>query len=179
MEYLNEQDRLQLLTAALKENKTFHLMLALSFAHGLRVTELLSLRAKDVSDDRIHIVALKRGHTVNQTVLVHSNPLIDCSPVFALAASLAPEDKLFNISRWTVNRWMKAIGTGIDPAKLHHHACRHSTAMFVYKTSQSLGQVSSILRHRSMASSMIYLREMDASKALAARDAAMAAMVSE
>jgi integrase len=178
VEYLNSSERLKLLTVAMATNPTLHLMLKLSFAHGLRVTELLSLTGADVSDGKLSIVALKNGISCRQPILIHSNPLIDCSPVIALSAKVG-QNPMFPMNRVTVWRQMQTAGklAGLDPKKCHPHACRHSTAMFVFETTQSLGQVSSILRHRSPASSMTYLRELDASKAIAARDTALAMMV--
>lgn len=178
MEYLNSVERVAILQAARDTNATLRLMLALSFAHGLRVTELISLRGSDVHEGRLRIIALKNGISCSQDILIHENELIDCSPVIALAAKVGPNARLFPVTRMTVWRHIQSAAklAGVDSKKAHPHACRHSTAMMIWDVSHSLGEISSILRHRSPASSFTYLRELDSQKAINARNKAMAAM---
>jgi integrase len=179
MEYWDTHERTAMLKAALAKDKIFHVMLALSLTHGLRVTELLSLKASDVRDGSVRIVALKNGVPDTQRVFVQSGSLADCSYLFELAATCAPDEKLFKVTRRTVDRWIKDAAkiAGVHESKAHHHAMRHSLAMAMYADHQSVGEIQTVLRHRVISSSLQYLREVDKEKGLASRDRAMAAMV--
>jgi site-specific recombinase XerD len=90
--------------------------------------------------------------------------------LIALAASKAPNERLFPWCRQRVDQFMRkyAKEAGLHPSKRHHHVWKHSLALLVMDKTQQIGCVASILGHRAMSSSMIYLREADERKAFAA-----------
>ena len=166
MEYLDRHELRRLFSVAYERNRTHHLAMVVGLWHGLRVSEILAIRGRDVVDGQLSVKRLKRSKATLQPLHIDDDPLFDESPLLDMAARNS--GRLFLFSRQRVDQFIRQYGSmvGIHPDKLHAHAvCKHSLAMLLWSETHSLGQIQSYLGHRAASSTLCYLREADASKA--------------
>jgi integrase len=166
MEYLTKSELRRLFAVAYERNRTHHLALVVGLWHGLRVSEIISIRGTHVVDGQLSVKRLKKSEATLQPIHVDSDPLFDESPLIEMAAQ--NKGRLFDFSRQRMDQFVKVYGAlaGIHPEKRHTHAiCKHSVAMLIWSATNSLGMIQSYLGHRAAASTLAYLREADAMKA--------------
>jgi len=147
-----------------------HLALCIGFWHGLRVSELIQIRGRDIKDVQLSVQRKKNSLITLQPIRRDSDPLFDCSPVLAMAAG-SPEARLFPFCRQRVDQFVRRYArlAGLHPDKSHSHAVmKHSVAMVLWEETHSLGQIQSYLGHKASSSSLQHLREADHGKAQAA-----------
>lgn len=170
MQYLTKDELRRLFEVAHRHNSRYHLALIVALWHGMRVSELNSLRGSDVTaDGQVIVRRLKGSNQSIQPIRRDNDPLFDESPLLELARERKGL-RLFEISRQHFDRLIKAYGAeaGIHPDKLHMHALKHSVAMMLWDATANLGQIQSYLGHKAASSTLCYLAEADARKAQAA-----------
>jgi site-specific recombinase XerD len=74
---LTDQELLKVLALARKRLLRDHVMLLITYRHGLRVSEALSIRRCDLGGERLTIVRGKGSEPVDQPLLGHENPLLN------------------------------------------------------------------------------------------------------
>ena len=134
-------------------------MLLVGFRFGLRVSELLSLRVRDLDlkDERIHIEALKSGKTQDIEI---PKPLVRRLKAYLKDVVLKPEDFLFSgqwqgeskpMSRGYFHAWFQrtAEAAGLPVAKQHPHSLRHGLGSTKAAAGETPLQIAAALRHRS------------------------------
>lgn len=172
MHYLSRVDLRRLLETAHKANSHHALALNVSLWHATRVSEMLAIEARHVWDGMLTIKALKGGEESAQPIRIDPDPIFDCSGLIKLAATApSPETRLFPWVRQWPDIFVRRYGkqAGIDPAKCHMHALRHSMAMLLWdETNGQIGLLQRHLRHKRASSSLVYLYEADQKKASAA-----------
>jgi integrase len=143
-----------------------HLCFVVAFWNGSRISETLELTGKDVFDGKIRIKRKKGSLTTCHPIHIDIDPIFDASPVLQLAMRCG-DNKLFPISRQRMDQLIKKYGllAGIHESKLHMHSLKHSISMLLWHETKDLGQLQNFLGHKSQSSSLIYLREIDATKA--------------
>jgi integrase/recombinase XerD len=184
MQYLTTEERLRLWDVAEKLNHEHALILKLGFWHGLRVSEIVPARPErkrkngkhikpnsksglcgwQIQDGQISVQRIKSSNKTLQPLHPSLMELVD-------RAKKNPEGFLFEISRQRVDQFTKRYAqiAGLHRDKAHFHcACKHSVAMEIWEQTHSLGQIQSYLGHKSVSSTLQYLREVDHSKAIAA-----------
>ena len=162
MEYLTKSELRRLFKVAYQKNRTHHLALVVGLFHGLRVSEIVAIKGRDIVDGQLSVRRLKRSKATLQPIHTVADPLFDESPLLAMAAK--HKGRLFNFSRQRVDQFIRAYGAlaNIHPDKLHAHAvCKHSLAMLLWSQTHSLGQIQSYLGHKSASSTLCYLAEAD------------------
>jgi integrase len=161
MFYLEPQEIVDLFQVVYDRNKLHHMAMVTSLWHGLRVNELITLTDKDIQGDNIYIARLKGSKSGLQAIMVMDNPLLDESPI----KNLGP-GRLFPFYRQRCDQIIKFYGdlAGIPRCKRHWHVFKHTTGMFVWNQTQSLGAVQEKLGHKSESSSLVYLKENDKKK---------------
>jgi len=168
MQYLTKQELRALFDVAYRANRWHHLAMLTAFVHGLRVSELTSIRGTDVdlNNGTLYTKRLKGSETTTQPIRRDPDPLFDETPLLALAAERKTL-RLFEISPRHLDRLMLKYGTaaGIAPAKLHFHAFKHSVAMALWQQTHQLGQIQRYLGHKAASSTLVYLYEADAQAA--------------
>jgi integrase len=179
--YFDDNELRSILQVAYENDRHVHLALLTALCHGLRVSELLALTPDDLVGGYLRIVAAKDGVVALQPLHKSDNPLFDEArilPAHAHGIRLTDGSRLFPWTRQWLDQVLKAYGAlaNVHPDKLHMHSLRHSCAMLVFRTTISLGSVKNMLRHKSWAAPLVYLNEMDNSKGIAGRDAALAAI---
>ena len=129
-------------------------------AHGLRVSEALSLRSTDVECGFLTIQRLKGSQKTTQKLLV------DLSPYIA-----APTYRLFPVSRSSVFLHFRraAAKVGLHPHLRHPHCLKHSTAHWLLNAGTPLQVASQWLGHSSLTSTAQYLNCSDQMASAAAQ----------
>ena len=182
MEYLNMKQVADILRCAYKRSRRDHLILLLSFQHGLRVREVAELKVQDMSDSVIRVQRVK-------------NSLLTVQPL------MASRDRLFNeplaLSAWLQER--PDVGDALFPSRqgggalnadyvsqiafhymelakiprplAHHHSLKHALASLMIRQGKGLELVKQALGHRSISSTIHYVHTQDSEATAAAQDA--------
>jgi len=137
-------------------SKKEHLIIALLYGLGLRISELSSLKLGDISDEWIQIRG--KGDKVRQLPLLKSlfNELEDYikqeTPTVFL---LEKEGKKMTVNqiRYLFNKIFKKYGIKATP-----HQLRHSYATHMLHNGARISDVSELLGHASMVSTQIYTK---------------------
>ena len=156
MQYLGIEEVAKVLRAAYKENRAHHLMLLLSFSHGLRRSEVAALRVRDVQDGRICVSRVKGSLRTEQPLMASDNLLFDEPKSLAawLDERVGDSDALFpsrkgsgalkpdSVGKIAVHYMEKAN----VPEKLaHHHSLKHALASLLIRQKVDLAFVKQAL----------------------------------
>jgi site-specific recombinase XerD len=178
MQYLDITQVTSVLRSAYKASRRDHLILLLSFQHGLRASEVAALRVQDVQDGLIRVARLKGSLETAQPLMGSKNVVFDESRALAAWLEERPKgsDALFpsTTARRTIGRiakqYMLAVGV---PAELaHHHSLKHALASMMIRSGVDLAYVKQALGHRSISSTIMYTHIQD-SEATAKASAAI------
>jgi integrase len=166
MEYLNRDELVRLFKVARQHNPLHHVALLVGLLHGLRVSETLAIRGRDICDGRVSVKRLKKSRPTLHALRIDSDPLFDESPLLELAKA-SPEAELFPWSRQYMDVLIKryAALAGIHPAKRHYHVLKHSICVLLWQETHDLNAIQDHVGHRSSSSTLIYLRADAALKA--------------
>lgn len=137
-------------------------MLSLSYAAGLRVSELLSLRLLDLDQRAGTVMTLGKGDKrrivpIGQISLEHLRAHLEAHPHLTQQAFLfsGPSGKpLSRVGYWKIVK-RYALGAGL-PANFHPHSLRHSFASHLLAGGADLRSVQLLLGHVSIATTEIY-----------------------
>jgi len=134
--------------------------------HGLRVSETLAIRGRDICDGRVSVKRMKKSRPTLHALRIDNDPLFDESPLLELAKA-TPEAELFPWSRQCMDIVIKryAALAGIHPAKRHYHVLKHSICVLLWQETHDLNAIQDHVGHRSSSSTLIYLRADAAQKA--------------
>ena len=176
MHYFEPFELAALLTAAYTRNRLHHMIMLASVAHGLRVSDAIGLTSNDVQGNALVVNRnrLKGNREQLQTLHFSNNPIFDERALLfhagQIADSASKDKRLFHLCRQRCDQFIRRYGeiANIPTAKCHWHSLRHSTAMLTWSESHSLSQVQQVLCHSNPNTSIIYLRESDRAKGLAA-----------
>jgi integrase len=166
--YLTAPEMNGILRAAYKASRRDHLMLLLSFQHGLRNQEVAGIRLNDIQNGVLHVQREKNSLETNQPLITVDAPpavaILRDEPA-ALAAWLQERpqgtDLLFPgykgkpLSREQVNTISKKYGVP------HHHCLKHALASQMFRAKQDSALVKQALGHRALSSTLVYLHVQD------------------
>ncbi len=169
MEYLQEIEINRLLRVAYDHNREHHLALCLMYGTGTRVSQCLQLKGIDVISDpltggyKVRVPKAKRGKTRSFRVLISQNPVLDMTPLVALAKARGTSKLFGGLSRHYMHKVIKKYAriAGLHESMVHCHTIRHSTAMRVYERTQRIGAVTGFLCHSNPAAGYVYVQEND------------------
>jgi integrase len=166
MEYLTREELVRLFRVARDHNTLHHTALLVGLLHGLRVSETLAIRGRDICDGRLSVKRLKKSRSTLHALRFDTDPLFDESPLLALAQA-GPNAQLFRWSRQYMDRIVKryAAVAGIHPSKAHYHVFKHSICMLLWHETHDLNTIQDHVGHRSSSSTLAYLRADAAQKA--------------
>jgi site-specific recombinase XerD len=184
---LTPDELLAVLKAARSRSARDWAMILLGYRHGLRASEVCSLKLADVDPkaDSISIRRLKGSlHTVQPLYRHKGQPVLD--EVTALRAwqrerKAGGSDFLFTsqmggrLHRSQFFRIFQACAeaAGLPPQKRHPHALKHSLASHLVAGNVNLALVRQCLGHKAIGSTMKYVAVSDTQAADAAREAMM------
>ena len=172
MQYLGIEEVAKVLRAAYKENRAHHLMLLLSFSHGLRRSEVAALRVRDVQDGRICVSRVKGSLRTEQPLMASDNLLFDEPKSLAawLDERVGDSDALFpsrkghgtlkpdSVGKIAVHYMEKAN----VPEKLaHHHSLRHACCSLLARAGVGIEYIAQYAGHKDIKNTRIYLHISD------------------
>lgn len=164
MKAFTEVELDQLLAVAREKSEADYLMLKVTFNHGLRVSETLSLTSKNLVDGYLDVQRLKGSKRTRQPLLPG-----EADALQKLASTMT--GRFFEMDRTTFWRRMKQYGeaAGLPSFKCHPHALKHTTGRLAYKNGMGIPEIQMYLGHVNGSNTMKYMEpdEEEASKAFA------------
>jgi len=154
---LTKEELKRLLSAV--NNSSHRLMLLVGFWHGLRVSELIDLRGRDIRGGFLSIQRLKGSKKTIQPLVHCADPeLSEIEELTKLGETLKSNDKLFDITRFGVYKLMQRAGerAGLPPHKCHPHVLKHSIAMVMKNMGKDVKQVQVYLGHVEGKNTLVY-----------------------
>jgi integrase/recombinase XerD len=156
---LIKDELLALLRVAKEHRERDWLLLLVTYHHGLRISETLSITKTSLGSGYLTIQRLKGSEKTTQKLVDHQDPLLSESrALFEFARNMRPNQRLFKVSRRQVDRLIKRYGelAQIPEHKRHAHALKHTTAMHMLET-EKVNVVQKRLGHKNGASTLKYL----------------------
>jgi len=171
MKSLTKEQLLSLLSVAKKDSERNWLMLALTFNHGLRVSETLSLTPQKCRDGFLSVSRLKGSLHTTQPLVASADLLLDEKSAVEGLACLQTI-RLFPITRQAVHKMFRkyCAQVGIPSHLAHIHTLKHTCGMLAIKKA-GIENVRQYLGHKSIASTGMYLRVDDQAASQAVQSA--------
>lgn len=168
---MDRKQVLAVLQAARDASERDFVMMLLAYRHGMRSSEVCSLRTKDFSDGYITIKRLKGSEKTSQPLFASDNPLLDeLTAVSEYLVTVPKGGYLFpsrqtsttaspHLSRQAFHALFQAhcVTAGIPKHLSHPHAMKHSIAMELVKRID-IAELQAFLGHVSLASTGQYLK---------------------
>jgi type 1 fimbriae regulatory protein FimB len=168
MRYLTKDEMQKVLTHAIHASRRDYLMILLGLNHGLRASEIVTLKLSDVSNGEITVARLKGS---NKT----THPL-STKETEALAAYLQEEhaggELLFPLTRRQLGRVVKQhmLAVGIAKELAHPHSLKHACCSIRSRSGKRIEDIATYVGHVDIKNTRIYLNISDAEAAAAVGD---------
>jgi len=159
MEALSKSELLAVLAHARAHSERDFLMILMSYSHGLRASEVVSIVRDDIKEGQLHVRRLKGSNATNQSLHSDANPLLnERKAVFDFVRFLPGNQKLFPVTRRQFGRIVRrhAAAAGLPENKRHPHMLKHTMGAEIYEKSKDLRLVRMRLGHKRESSSLIY-----------------------
>ena len=139
----------RLLEVARKASLADYLMLLVTFNHGLRVSETLSLTKDNIANGYISVKRGKGSHRCEHPLLPNEAEYL---------SSLT--GKFFPMTRMTFWRKMRKYGeaAGIPIYLCHPHTLKHTTGRLGFKGGMDIPQLQAYLGHKNGGNTLIYMQ---------------------
>lgn len=163
MQHLAKVELLSFLRVAKQERERDWLMFLVAYWHGLRATEVVTLKRDAIDNGSITVRRLKGSETTTQPLIASEEPLLDERQALQTLAQSTPfTSPIFPFSRVHYFRLFRkyAKRAGLPARKRHPHCLKHSIAMHTIKGA-GIENVRKYLGHKSMASTGEYLKVTD------------------
>jgi integrase len=166
MEYMTREELVRLFRVARQHSSLHHVAMLVGLLHGLRVSETLAIRGRDICDGKLSVKRLKKSRATLHALRIDSDVLFDESPLLELSTA-NPDTELFPWSRQYMDIVVKRYSAlaGIHPAKRHYHVLKHSICVLLWQETHDLNAIQDHVGHRSSSSTLVYLRADAAEKA--------------
>ena len=187
MVHLEPAEVLAVLRAAKAKGAREWSMIVLAYKHGLRASEVCSIRMDDVDlkNGSIVVERLKGSLRTTQAMTEHrGEPLLNEVKALREWMRQRPDDgsdflfvsqKGGRLDRSQFFRLFQSIAAdaGLPPGKRHPHALKHSIASHLVSANMNLALVKQQLGHKSISSTMRYVTTSDQQASKAAASALM------
>ena len=172
---IERHDLRQILTHGLPSSgqrtwKQTSMLIRLIVATGLRVSELLNLRRKDVSSDGRVIRVMGKGSRERTVYVVNQDLVEELSLTLAESISLNPDTEVFRndwerpLTPAAFRRRLKNLShLPVVPANLSPHKLRHSAATILIEEGVDIRIVQRLLGHASISTTELYTKVSDVS----------------
>jgi integrase len=185
--FLSPEETLAVLKAARQRSTRDWAMILLAYRHGLRASEVCSLKLVDIDlkAGSISVRRLKGSLQTVQPLYPHrGQPLLDELAVLRSWLKMRPADgsdflftsqKGGKLDRTQFFRVFRAVAesVGLPREKRHPHVLKHSLASHLVAGNVNLALIRQALGHRSITSTMQYVGTSDGQAAEAAQAALM------
>ncbi len=154
MKSLSREQLASLLNAALQTSKLHWLMMLVTYNHGLRASETISLTSANIRDGFLTVQRLKGSMRTTHRLFAN-----EAEALTQLAAEKIAGERLFPICRQHFWRLVQKYGkqAGIPQHLCHPHIAKHSIAMHSIHQA-GIENVRTFLGHVSIASTGCYLK---------------------
>ena len=141
----------------LKEIKSVPVRMCLTvvYACGLRISEALNLKVKDINKQRMLLLVRNGKGRKDRTVPLPHKLLLKLRKYWK---QVRPKDKLFNLTRSKVYCTLKAVADKVGIDDVSPHTLRRSYAVHLLDSGMPLGAIQQILGHTRLQSMVPYLR---------------------
>src|ERR1039458_1661804 len=85
MEYMTREELVRLFRVARKHNPLHHIAMLVGLLHGLRVSEMLAIRGRDICDGKLSVKRLKKSRATLHALRIDGDVLFDESPLLELS----------------------------------------------------------------------------------------------
>ena len=145
----------------LKKNRGHRdaLLISMGLFTGARCEEILNIRKRDIKNKTVTIKGAKGSN--NRTIPIVNKEFY--ADLLQYIKHLNNDDRLFNIS----TRRVRAIWELYRPnSKLGFHCLRHTVGVLLYSSSKDIHAVKTVLGHKSINSTMIYMNFVESNRVL-------------
>jgi integrase/recombinase XerD len=148
--YIRQEEILNILDKAKKDSYRNYILLLVLSRTGMRVSELIKLKKKDIDDGVLYV---RQGKGKKDRVIPLERELSNILGLYT--DRLNPKDNLFSIS----DRQVRNIVYKYSPKDLdvHPHTLRHSFAVHCLKSGMNLRSLQKILGHTNLNTTQVYL----------------------
>jgi len=155
-DYLEKSQVDRILDAARMCNSRDYLMIRILWRAGLRVSELVNFRPRDIEANNqvINIIKAKRG---KQRRIVLDGETINMLSEYVSQQKLQEDQPIFGITTRQVENIVKKYGSVIS-VDVHPHMFRHSYAIHLVRSGMDLRRVQLLLGHSSLNVTQVYLQ---------------------
>jgi integrase len=166
---LDETETLALLKAARKHSQRDFTLFLLAYRHGLRASEVATIRMADIADGHLTVHRLKGSLRTVQPIVGHpGEPLLNEERALREWLRIRPNDGsdyLFVsqrggcLSRIQVFRLFQRYATeaGLPLEKRHPHCLKHTLASTLIRRQVPVVEVKCFLGHKALSSTMQYV----------------------
>jgi type 1 fimbriae regulatory protein FimB/type 1 fimbriae regulatory protein FimE len=170
MNYLDIREVENIMAHAMEESSRDHLMLLLSFRHGMRRGEVAALELDDIQDGQINIERLKGSLTTRQPLMSDEYELFDEQAALRRWLQFRPQgtNYLFptqggpitgrQIARIAKKYMEKA---GVRQGLAHHHALKHAFCSIQARKGVKIEYIAQSVGHVDIKNTRIYLNITD------------------
>jgi integrase/recombinase XerD len=157
--YLTKDEVDLLLNSARVCNHRDYLILRVLWRTGVRVSELLHIRPRDIEFYN-HVINITRAKGGKQRRVLLDDETTKMLSNYVLSQKLRDDEPIFGVQRVQVFRIVKKYGTmlGLD---VHPHTLRHSYAIHLVRNGMDLRRVQLLMGHSSLNTTQIYLQFKD------------------
>ncbi len=149
MKYLDKTKVDEMLERARADNKRNYLIILILWRTGIRNSELINLKKKDIKPDQITI---RQGKGNRDRIVPIDASLYDLLNFYTSNKTL--EDKLFPLSDMSIRNIVHKYEGDIDT---HPHSLRHSFAVHCLKSGMNIRSLQKILGHSDLNTTAEYL----------------------
>jgi integrase/recombinase XerD len=155
-DYLEPERVNAMLNAATACSSRDYLMLRVLWRSGIRVSELVNIRPKDIEWDNGVVNILKAKGGKQRRILLDSETISMLSR-YVSETELGDENRLFPLTTRHVWHVVRKYGrmVGID---VHPHTLRHSFAIHLVRSGLDLRRVQKLLGHSNLNTTQVYLQ---------------------
>ncbi len=144
------------------KNFKHQLMICFMYSSGLRVSELINIKVKDLNSEK-NFGFVRNGKGGKDRLITLSNNLIPAIRKLISDEKLENEDYLFQSNRrrkYSIRTIQKIVGKSSKMCgikrKIHPHTLRHSFATHLIENDYDVTNVQALLGHKSPETTLIY-----------------------
>ena len=147
------------------KNATHHSMISMLYGSGLRVSDLVNLKVKDLDLDSL-LLTIRQGKGNKDRITTISEKLKPC--LESLIKNKLSTDFVFTTTssnKYSIRTIQKIFQTALANSKINKkatcHSLRHSFATNLIKNGVDISVIKSLMGHKSIKTTMIYLHLAD------------------